>query len=88
MIQLETTQCLQWLQDVHKVPALEYRIAQLDGNEDSPTEIRLYAKDHYKCKPTVYQREYHGNMVLIKVGQKPQLRFIENRPLTPDVKEE
>lgn len=87
--QLETTECLQWLQDVHKVPALEYRIAQLEGNEDWPTEIRLYARDHYKCKPTIYRPDDTSNMVLHQIGQKPQSRFIENRPLTPaDVKEE
>ncbi len=84
-IQLETTECLQWLQDVHKVPALEYRIAQLEGNEDSPTEVRLYAKDHYKCKPTIYRFDPDtSTLVLFKFGQKPQLKFIEDRPATPN----
>ncbi len=35
-----------------------------------------------KCKPTIYRLDDTCNMVLIQLGQKPQLKFIEDRPAT------
>lgn len=85
---LETTECLQWLQDVHKIPALEYSCAIITGNEDAPDKVELYARNHMNCKPAVYNSNDDGNLILTKEGEKPDPKHIVDRPATPaDVKE-
>ncbi len=82
---LETTQDLKWLQEVHKIPtALEYRFAILYGNEDAPTMVQLFAKNHYQCQPTVYSSNTEGNLVLVTHGELPNPKFIEDRPESDD----
>lgn len=77
---LNTYDDLLWLEDVHKIGmATQYAVAVIHGNEDSPTKVELFARNHYKCRPTVYTADETGVLRLTQLGQKPQPRFIEDR---------
>lgn len=74
MTLLTTRQDLRWLAEVHApIAAAGYRIVILYGNEDSPSEVHLFARDHYRCKPTIlhYSKKIHG-LVVVQWGEKPR----------------
>lgn len=74
---------LKWLAEVHNVAAEGYRAAILYGNEDCPDAVELYAKDDYRCKPTVYvYNEETSTLILLQWGQKPDPKFLADRPTT------
>lgn len=72
---LNTKEDLDWLQEVHKMPvqAGGYVCAILYGNEDAPSKVELFVRDHYKCKPTVYESDDTGTLRLKEFGEKPPL---------------
>jgi hypothetical protein len=71
---LDTTEDLKWLQDVHKIPnATDYKAALIYGNEDSPSKVELYARDHYQCPPAVFEPNQDGDLVCTQVGEPVSL---------------
>lgn len=74
---LETVEDFEWLKDVHGIAVGDYACAILHGNEDSPNKIELYAVDNYKCRPTVYEPDANGKMVLKSYGRKPKARVVK-----------
>lgn len=68
---LDTVEDLQWLRDVHQIDATPYAGALLYGQEDWPEKVELYARDHYRCRPTIYVPDETGRLVLQKFGQQP-----------------
>lgn len=81
---LESEQCLKWLEEVHKVPALQFRCA-IVHDESCPTQIELYARNHHQCKPWVYLPDADGKMVLHKTGEMNNPEFLHDRPLLPNI---
>ncbi len=71
---LESEEDMEWLADVHCPIAREYCCAILYGNEDCPEKVHLYARNHYKCKPTVLVPNDEGNLVVSKWGEKQKGR--------------
>ena len=69
---LETEEDLKWLSEVHHVYTAEYTFAVLYGNEDAPHKVELYAENHYKCKPTVWEADEEGILRLVQNGKRPQ----------------
>jgi len=59
---------LKWLNETHNVSTYGYKVAVLHGNEDYPTKVELFAKDHFRCKPTVYEPDEDGTLRLVKFG--------------------
>lgn len=79
---IETRECLEWLRDVYKIAnAPQYRMAILQGNEDSATRISLYARNHDRSKPAVWVPDDNGNYVQIQTGARPQEKYLVYRPL-------
>lgn len=74
MIFIETLEDLDWLQTVHNISVRSagYTCAILYGNEDSPSKVELFAKNHYKSKPTVYEADENGILRLKEFGTKPK----------------
>lgn len=75
---------MEWLRDVHKIAdAPLYRLAVITGHEDAPSKIELYARNHYKCKTTVWEpdggEEY--KLVCTRVGEAPSDKYLVYRPL-------
>lgn len=58
-----------WLMQVHKIPPdilvngryYPWVCAILYGNEDCPSKVELFRRNHYKCKPVTYE---NGDLVL------------------------
>lgn len=46
---------LSWLETTHKVPATQYAVAVIHGNEDSPYRVELFAQDDYRCRPVIFE---------------------------------
>lgn len=66
---LETKKDMRWLAEAHLRAAKKYNFALLEGNEDCPTKISLYIKNHVQCVPTVY--EYDGEHYrLVSLGER------------------
>lgn len=69
---LEEQEDMDWLAEVHCKIAKGYACAILHGNEDSPSRVELYARNHYKCPPTVLEPDDDGNLVVKSWGEKPK----------------
>lgn len=69
---LNSVEDLKWLGEVHKVSTAGYACAILHGNEDAPDKVEVFARDHYKCKPTVYVADENGDLRLDHYGEKPK----------------
>jgi hypothetical protein len=54
---------LKWLQDVHNVPATNFPVAVVYGNEDAPDKVELYAQNNCNCDPEVYTQDPQGNLI-------------------------
>lgn len=67
----EAVEDMLWLSQVHNAPK-GYACAILYGNEDSPTKIELFARNDYKCLPTVLTPDDIGEMVIAKYGESPK----------------
>ncbi len=82
---LNTQECLEWLRDTHKIGnAPEYRMAILYGNEDAPEKIELYARNHYKCNPRVYEVDTKAETFTLtktRHGSRPHPKHLWYRPL-------
>jgi len=70
MTSLDTKEDMEWLASTHCKTARAYKLAILHGNEDSPDKIELFAKNDYRCKPTVFVRGDEGDYILKSFGQK------------------
>lgn len=69
---LETSEDLEWLEEVHKVPARDYVAAILYGSEDCPRCIKLYSRNHVDCDPAIYTySDESDTYVLISEGELP-----------------
>jgi hypothetical protein len=69
---LESKEDLKWLSDVHYKAAILYACAILHGNEDAPSKVELFARNHFKCKPTILEANDSGNLVVTSYGMKPK----------------
>jgi hypothetical protein len=69
MTWLETPEDMAWLAEVHTPLAALYPYAILHGNEDCPTMVELYARNHHKCKPTVLAMDDAGDLQIITLRE-------------------
>lgn len=53
-----------------------FALAVVVGNEDSPEQIQLYARDHIECVPWLFAPDAAGTMQLTQQGEpaKPRPR--------------
>lgn len=70
---LETEDDRKWLKEVHGIDSAGYAKAILTGNEDSPTKVELYARDHYQCPPKTYEPNDEGVLVVTQEGEAPSV---------------
>ena len=69
---IESAEDMEWLAEVHSPIAREYKYAIVHGNEDCPEKVFLYARNHYRCKPTVLVADENGDLVVSTWGEKPK----------------
>jgi hypothetical protein len=74
---LETLEDMLWCRDTHNieiyftVKGIKQRAAMiiLLGNDDSPQEIKVYHRDHYRSVPTIYIADENGKMTITQKGK-------------------
>jgi len=63
---------LSHIKDISVIAELRYSYfeggAEVLGNEDAPTEVRLYKKDHYRCRPLIFKADSEGKLQLVPVS--------------------
>ncbi len=69
---LESAEDLEWLHEVHGVSVQGYACAILHGNEDSPERVEVFARNHYRCKPTIWEADDEEVLRLMSWGLKPK----------------
>lgn len=69
---LESRDDMAWLADTHCPDARNHVCAIIHGNEDFPDEIRLYARNHVDCKPTIYRWNGEAYFLTERGEQKSQ----------------
>ena len=75
---LSDTESMQWLAEVHCPIAQGYCFAVLHGRYDDPDKVELYARNHYKCRPTVLESNEDRILVVIKWGEQPSRRRLRD----------
>lgn len=78
MTYLDTPEDMKWLKEVHTKLAAAYDRAILYGNEDSPSRVELYARDHFKCKPTVLEPDEKGVLRVKSWGERSKTAHKES----------
>jgi hypothetical protein len=71
--QIESEEDKKWLRETHLKHYLgnriyhhmlfDFEVAELEGNEDSPTKVMLFKKNHYRCIPWVFEVNGAGELV-------------------------
>lgn len=71
VILLQGKEDMEWLAETHCPIARRYELAYVEGNEDCPSKVSLFARNHYQCKPTVLIRDDNtGDLVVTEWGEK------------------
>lgn len=72
VIQIEDLDDRKWLRQVHGINSVKYPVVLLYGNQDSPTKVECYARDHYQCVPAVWEPGPRGGKLRrTQQGEEP-----------------
>lgn len=66
---LETPEDMAWLAEVHTPLAKGHACAIIHGNEDAPSKVELFARNHYQCVPTVLEPDADYNLKVTQTGE-------------------
>lgn len=70
---LDYSDSLQWLADVHKIIAARGCVVIIHGNEDSPDRVEVYPTDSIHATPVVYTPLADGNGFKASTGVQTQV---------------
>jgi hypothetical protein len=64
---LETAEDLAWLTEVHSVTTGGLACAILHGNEDSPSKVETFARNHMDCVPSVWIQDRESGKLALRI---------------------